>query len=77
VRAASHGTVQGANESGADVAQAAAQAVAGAKEAAPGLGLSEEGAADHATQGAIAAASAISPQAAVLVTEALGERTKD
>jgi MFS family permease len=77
VRAASQGTVQGANESGADVAQAAAQAVAGAKEAAPELGLSEEEAADHATQGAIAAASAISPEAAVLVIEALGERTKD
>lgn len=73
---AAYGAVLGAGEMGADVVQPAAQAIAGAKEAAQGLGLPEEAAA-QAVQGALQAAETLDPRAAPRLKDALGKQRPD
>lgn len=66
-----YGTVQGAGEVGANVGQAAAEALEGAREAAHELGISEDEAAAHAAEGVLAAAESIGPEAVAEVKEML------
>jgi hypothetical protein len=77
LRGAGYGTVQGAGEVGANVAQAATQAVEAAKEAAHEMGLPEDEAAAQAVQGALEAAEPLGPTAVAKVIEALSSGRVD
>ena len=77
VSGAGYGSVLGAADAGADVGEAAAYVVEGAREAARGLGLPEDEAAIRAAQGALEAADAIGPEAASRVKDALLEELLD
>lgn len=68
---AGYGIIQGANEAGINLRQAATHTVEEAREAARGLGLSEETAAAHAAQGVLDAAQTIGDAALAEVKQAL------
>jgi MFS family permease len=70
----SYGAVQGADEVGADVAEAATQTLEGVKAAARALGLPEKEVVVQATRGTLVAAESIGPEAAHRIRIALAER---
>jgi hypothetical protein len=70
----SYGAVQGADEVGADVAEAAAQTLEGVKAAARALGLPEKEVVVQATRGTLVAPDSIGPEAAHRIRIALAER---
>jgi MFS family permease len=73
LRGAGYGVVQGAGETGADLAKAAVQAVEAGKEVAEQAGLSEKEAAAYVAQGALEAAAAIGTGAVAQVMASLPE----
>jgi len=73
LRSAGYGIVQGAGETGADLAKAAVQAVETAREVAEQARLSEKEAAAYVVQGALEAAAAIGTEAVAQVMASLPE----
>jgi MFS family permease len=73
LRGVGYGVVQGAGESGADFAEAAAQAVEASKEVAEQARLSEKEAAAYIAQGALEAAAAMGTEAVARVMASLPE----
>jgi len=73
LRGAGYGVVQGAGETGADLAKAAVQAVEAAREVAEQAGLSEKEAAAYVAQGALEAAAAMGTEAVAQVMASLPE----
>lgn len=71
LRGVGYGTVQGASETGADLARTTAQAIEGARGTARELGLPEEEAAEQAAQGMLAAAASMGPEALAQVRQGL------
>jgi hypothetical protein len=69
--------MQGADGVGADVAEAAAQTLEGAKEAARALGLPEKEVVVQVTQGTLVAAESIGPEAAQRIRIALLEKDEE
>jgi len=70
-RGVGYGIVQGAVETGTDLVQAVAHAIAGAREAARTLDLAEKEAATQAAEGALTAIEEIDPEAMAGVRAAL------
>jgi hypothetical protein len=73
LRGTGYGVVQGAGETGADLAKAAVQAVETAREVAEQASLSEKEAAAYVAQGALEAAAAIGTEAVAQVMASLPE----
>jgi MFS family permease len=73
LRGAGYGVVQGAGETGADLAKAAVHAVEAGKEVAEQAGLSEKEAAAYVAQGALEAAAAMGTEAVAKVMASLPE----
>jgi MFS family permease len=73
LRGAGYGVVQGAGETGADLTQAAIQAVEAGKEVAEQASLSEKEAAAYVAQGALEAAAAMGAEAVAQVRASLPE----
>jgi MFS family permease/enamine deaminase RidA (YjgF/YER057c/UK114 family) len=71
ISGASYGIIQGAAETGTDLADATRQAIAAAKEVAAQIGLPEESAVAKAAEATLQAAEAIGPEAVAKVVESL------
>jgi MFS family permease len=75
ISGASHGIIEGAAETGADLSAATLQTIEAAREVAAQAGLSEESTVAKAVEGALQAAETIGPEAVAEVVESLPEET--